>query len=82
MKTSRVSLPRGQAWFIERMQKLGYQADPWGVCFGVAHMGVQAILAEEVDIFDKRWASIYHVSLDDFSRIIEALKDCFDGASK
>src|SRR3990167_612271 len=75
MKTSRVSLPQGQEWLIECMQKLGYQADPRGVCFGVAHMGMQAILAEEVDIFDKRWKDIYSISPDNFLQEIESLKE-------
>jgi len=45
-----------QAWLITIMQALGYYKTnpPEALCFGVSHMGMQAIFAGEIDKFDAR----------------------------
>ncbi|KTD43093.1 ankyrin repeat domain-containing protein [Legionella parisiensis] len=42
-------------WLIGLMQETGYHPDPRGMCFGVANMGMQAILAEEFKLFEGRF---------------------------
>ncbi len=69
-----IQLPRGQAWFIRRAQQRGYPFDPKGACFGIAHMGMQAILAEEVDTFDQRLRDIYDTPLAHSSSAIQRLQ--------
>ena len=39
---------------VEHMQALGYLSDPEGVCFGYAHMAIQAVLSGEMDKFNAR----------------------------
>lgn len=51
-------VPRGQMWFIEKMKACGYTSNAGGVCFGVANMGMQAILANDIETFDNRIKSI------------------------
>lgn len=43
---------------IQHMQKLGYKSNEWGICFGVAHMAMQAILAKEYTTFNERLTTI------------------------
>ena len=52
-------IPRSQ-WFIKVMQQLGYQSSDMvrGMCYGVAHMGMQAVLARDVKTFDERLVKI------------------------
>jgi ankyrin repeat protein len=50
-------IPEGQDWLIERARILGYPARV-GLCYGVAHMGVQAILTHDVAKFDSRLREI------------------------
>lgn len=37
---------------IREMKEFGYRSNSEGVCFGVAHMGKQAILSEDIDSFN------------------------------
>lgn len=48
-------------WIMECMQQLGYTSDLGGVCFGMAHMGMQAILARDLAIFDQRLQRIHNL---------------------
>ncbi len=50
------SLPNGQKWLIDRMQAMGYKVsgvyrEELGLCAGVAHKGMHAFLANELDSF-------------------------------
>ena len=47
-------LPIDQKWLIMRMTALDYKPNPDGVCYGISHMAMQAILAKEVDQFYRR----------------------------
>lgn len=49
---------------IQCMQKLGHKIESEGVCFGVAHMGMQAILAKDIDTFDSRLEVIAGIEED------------------
>lgn len=53
MTKSRVALPVNQDWLLQRIKKLGYLVQS-GVCFGMAHMGMQAVLTNDLEAFDKR----------------------------
>ncbi len=43
---------------IEYMRHFNYESNLTGVCFGIANMGLQAILAKDVKSFDKRFYDI------------------------
>ncbi|MEO8400482.1 MAG: ankyrin repeat domain-containing protein [Gammaproteobacteria bacterium] len=47
-----MSFPRGM--IATSMQTLGYISDIEGVCYGLSHMAVQALLANDIDTFIKR----------------------------
>ncbi|MFZ2315134.1 MAG: hypothetical protein WAW86_05705 [Gammaproteobacteria bacterium] len=63
--------PDGQAWLIKRMQQLGYCAYESGVCFGVAHIAKQYILANKLDIFDQLMQKINEIPPHEFVEKIE-----------
>lgn len=44
----------GQKFLFEVMEALGYSPDKDGICFGIAMMGLQAILTQEVHVLDAR----------------------------
>lgn len=48
---------------VKWMQTLGYPIDPRGMCFGVACMGLQAMLANDIETFDARLNYIASASL-------------------
>ena len=43
-----------QPWLIQYMQNCGYTNISKGICFGFAHMAIQAMLIKELDIFINR----------------------------
>lgn len=47
-----LSIPHSN--LIKYMKHFGYQADDEGVCYGVAHIGIQAMLANDLERFDNR----------------------------
>lgn len=47
------SLP-GQAWLIKLMQRIGYKSAATGICFGVALMAAQALVLNDIGVFDER----------------------------
>jgi len=51
-----MSLPHVQ--LIEYMQRVGYRSNIGGICFGIAHMGLQAILSEDLSSFEKHLQDI------------------------
>ena len=67
-------IPRSQEWLIERMQALGYQPNVKGICFGIAHMAMQAILANDYDSFYRRLQLINAIPTDQFQTQIRALE--------
>lgn len=48
-------------WLIELMTETGYHPDPGGMCFGVANMGMQAILTEEFNLFEARFLKLIEI---------------------
>lgn len=62
----------GQTWLITRMQSLGYNPDPEGICFGLAYMAMQALLLGEVDVFNKRLHDIANVPENVFSELVKS----------
>ena len=46
-----IILPQGQSWLIQRMQKLHYQSNNKGVCFGISCMIIQATLVNDFHKF-------------------------------
>src|SRR3990167_3825109 len=73
-------LPQRQDWLIKRMKRLGYHANISGVCYGLAHMGMQAILARDIKTFNTRLQQIYDIinvqeSLRQLHKRQEALRE-------
>ncbi len=64
-------------WLIELMQETGYHPDPGGMCFGVANMGMQAILAEELVLFEDRFEELIaiHGELEGIRKAIDILEE-------
>lgn len=54
-------LTQGQAWIVQLMKSLGYKSDSGGICFGLAHMAMQAILVNDLDTFDRRLQVIHGI---------------------
>lgn len=72
-----------QTLLIKHMQALGYRADTLGVCYGIAHMGMQAMLLEErdyknrltgLDNFNNRYIRMRDISYEVFRERIEELE--------
>ena len=59
---------------IERMQKLGYRSNVQGICNGLAHMGMQAILLEDIQTFNQRVEHICTISTVEFNETMDRLK--------
>lgn len=48
------TIHKGQEWLIKTFEKLGYSCPSAGVCFGLALMGIQALLLNDLGTFDER----------------------------
>ena len=59
------------AWLVNRMQALGYKSEEEGICFGVALMAMHAILANNLDRFNRRLEVIASIPLEEFRKKIE-----------
>lgn len=64
---TQIRIPTGQKWFTDRREKLGYSISTPGLCWGIAHMAMQAILVGEIHKFDKRQYDIYQIPLMKFA---------------
>lgn len=59
-------VPTNQAWLTERMRACGYSEGidiSRGVCYGIAHMALQAYLAKDMARFYTRLRTIYNATL-------------------
>jgi len=68
-------IPEGQEWFIERSKSLGYKTRESGMCFGIAHMGMQAMLARDLKTFDDRLHLIASIKKEDFANKINIARE-------
>ncbi|MHB1947855.1 MAG: ankyrin repeat domain-containing protein [Gammaproteobacteria bacterium] len=71
-RTQRLLEPINQPWLIACMQKLGYADSAEGLCFGVAAMGMQAILTDNIRTFDERLKKMYKIPIEKFADTIHA----------
>lgn len=69
------NVPIGQDWLIERMLTIIPNTDKDGVCFGVAFMGVQAILANDLTIFNHRLEIMSLIPTQKFAMYIKYVKN-------
>lgn len=53
------------------MRNMLYKANDQGICFGLAHMGMQAILSRDIARFDKRLEEIRKIPSETFNSTIE-----------
>lgn len=60
-------------WLIELMEEAGYHPDPGGMCFGVANMGMQAILAQDFQTLSDRYDRLIEIydKLDGYLQALE-----------
>lgn len=56
--------PSKQDWILDQMDKLGYSLTLDGVCFGLAHMAMQAVLVNDLETFNARLNLIRNISPD------------------
>ncbi|EKD72764.1 MAG: hypothetical protein ACD_45C00589G0001 [uncultured bacterium] len=71
---SQTRIPEKQRWLISSMKALGYAAEERGVCFGVAHMGLQALLVGEISQFDRRLELIARIPPENLVKEINTVK--------
>src|SRR5437899_1539038 len=64
-----------QNWLIDRMQLAGYKFSKEGLCFGLAHMGMQAFLTHDLATFDQHLKHINEIPLNKFVDIFDYLKE-------
>lgn len=70
-------IPKSQSWFIQRAQDMGYESAHGGVCYGLAHMGMQAVLLEDVDTFNARLELIHSFPIKNFNeKLTVAITAC------
>jgi ankyrin repeat protein len=69
-------LDRGQNWLINKMLFLGYESNEKGICFGVTHMALQAILLDDFATFLQRLTIINSLpsEKDAFIKAIDEIK--------
>ncbi|MCW8397281.1 hypothetical protein OQJ26_00545 [Legionella sp. PATHC038] len=53
---------------ISLMRVLGYTSDEDGICNGYAYMGMQAVFANELDVFKQRVDHLLNIPLNDFEK--------------
>ena len=58
-----------QPLLIQRIKALGYIADEKGVCFGLAHMAMQAGLLGELPAFAERLKKFYEIPVNDLASL-------------
>jgi hypothetical protein len=71
---SHVDLPNDQKWLDLRMKTLGYVSDI-GVCFGIAYMGMQAILSMDINTFDQRLKEINAIPISEFANKMASIRE-------
>ena len=63
-----ILLPSGQDWLIQLATSLGYEIDKDGFCHGIACMGMQAILSEDIKSLKNRLIVIQQVFINTAAR--------------
>jgi ankyrin repeat protein len=58
MIDERVANDNSQSWILTPMHNLGYKIDQNGMCYGIGHMAMHAILANDVATFNERVVKI------------------------
>lgn len=72
---SQPDLPDNQKWLLDRMAATGYKPNPAGVCYGIANMVMQALLAGEFPQFYRRLQLINAIPVDEMEKRIEKIKE-------
>ena len=75
MSSSSMYLPAGQDWLLERIKAVVPNVRMQGICFGLAHMGMQAILAGDLASFEKRLQLIKTIPARKFEEFIKTNKE-------
>ena len=83
---STVGVESEHTLIIQYMKALGYESDSKGICKGLANMGMQAILAKEMPIFDERFSQLFKIPVNELASRIEEVqlkvKDLVQGAAE
>lgn len=68
-------IPRyGQEWLLKMMEAFGYQLDWKGMCFGFSCLAAQAILANDIETFEKRLAFLKDIDLNSLPAFVSDYK--------
>src|SRR3989344_1661439 len=59
---------------LQSMEKMGYQVDENGMCFGFACMGMQAILADDLETYNRRLEALEKIPLENLVSDIDNIK--------
>lgn len=86
---SKIDLPADQDWLIDRMRKLGYRSNEGGICFGVALMWTQALLADDLNTFNQRLYILYSRSANEWramqnrhKQVVERIRSVLEDLKK
>ncbi|MBS0634444.1 MAG: ankyrin repeat domain-containing protein [Verrucomicrobia bacterium] len=69
----RIDEDQTQRWIVTPMQELGYRVDE--ICNGYAAMGMQAILADDMQTFDRRAIKLRALNSSLFTKNVKLLSD-------
>ncbi len=61
-----------QSWILNPMQGLGYQIDKKGMCFGISHMAIHAVLANDLKSFSERALKMRSLDIDSLNSNIQS----------
>lgn len=79
MSSSRVPIsdykPISHRELLQYMKQLGYEINEKGMCYGFAHMGMQAILADDLETYNRRLEIIEKLRISSEEEVEEKIKN-------
>ncbi len=67
-------LMHNQTWLLTRMRAIGYKIIGLGECYGLSNMAIQAFLANDLNTFNQRLQTIYHLPVVKFENNFALLR--------
>lgn len=74
IKKQKITFPQ-QDWLILMMEAFGYKSNRRGICYGVAHMGVSAMLIRDIQTFNERLAVMYRIYTESVAETTSEFKE-------
>ena len=66
--------PISHGKLLQYMKQLGYEINETGMCYGFAHMGMQAILADDLETYNRRLEVMEEIPPEKISSEIEKIR--------